>query len=106
MSEDDVVLQSVTENELEQQLYNRKKLAFHTEVANPLAFTALDLLEDWLKPLKLHREHHFVRLWLRVNYVAYKRKRADETVKVAVAEREKKNEVKTLSGVMLGKSGE
>lgn len=72
-------------------LYSKKAVEFHTEIQHPPAMTGLDVYANYLNKHQMKGAGAVLddyRGGLRVNFVAYKRKRAEETVKVAQAQAE------------------
>jgi|YelNatPaOPRAMG01_1025707.scaffolds.fasta_scaffold448998_1 acyl-coenzyme A thioesterase PaaI-like protein len=96
-------IHEVTPEHLANRMLDHEKPYTHTEIHNPISMTALDTLASYLKDLELNDIISEFSFWLRVNFIAYMRKRASEMVEIIKGLKEKEQEKPTLSEVMLGR---
>lgn len=75
-------VQELTPEMIANKMLDHKECYTHTEIHNPIAITILDISKDFFKDLGISDIIDALRIWLRVNYVAYNRQRAKEMVDI------------------------
>jgi len=84
------------------QLLDTKKVELHTEINQPVAITGLDTLAFYFKDVPVvHKLLKYALFRLRINYVPFKRKRAEEIIEAVKKAREEEKE-KDLKKLLLG----
>ena len=86
-------------------LFNESKTKFHTEIENPDGMTRVDVLRKTYRRLNLGPAADVLDdycEWKRVNWTANKRKRAEETVKIAQAQAEVEKNKKSVRELLMG----
>jgi hypothetical protein len=87
------------------ELLNKAKKKFHTEIHNPLSISTLDTLTKMLADYKCDDILKIWLSWFRTNMVAYRRKRAEEIVRGVQALRGGEEETtSSLKRLLLGRS--
>jgi len=106
MSEDIIRMfenvESISPEQILNQLFKREKLDFHTEINNPLSLTGLEVLAEYVDIPIVKK---LLKRWVakfKTNMVAYKRKRAQEIVDAYKSTKERQEE-KSLKELLLGK---
>jgi hypothetical protein len=86
-------------------LYDPKLTKFHTEIEHPDGMTSIDVVRRHFRKAGLSDAADILDDfcdWKRTNFVAYKRKRAGETVQVAQAQAEAEGAKRDLKQFMTG----
>lgn len=95
-------VEEINPEQILNQLLNKKKLKFHTEIHNPLSVSTLDLLADFYEDLQLK---DILKRWLshyRVNMTSFNRKRSTEIVDAYKSRAEEETTKRRLRDLMLG----
>jgi len=98
------IAEDVTPEQILNQLFKMRKVPFSTELDNPTAITALELLAKEFKNYKGIGD--LLDLWIKkfkVNMIANKRKRATEITNAYSARREELDRKKQAQELLLGK---
>lgn len=103
-AEDDMddMSEGMTYEEFSENLYRERHLPYHTEVIKPDAFTSMDdygvytmtAISPRIGLMILNHQNNY-----RINMVAFKRKRSDETVAIAKGntdDRKRREDLKTV----------
>lgn len=100
--EDLVSVEDINPEQILNQLLNKKKLKFHTEIHNPISISTLDLLANYYEDLELK---DILKKWLsyfRINMTSYQRKRSTEIVEAYKSRAEEEKEKRKIRDLMLG----
>jgi hypothetical protein len=95
--------EEVTPDVILNELLNKTKKKFHTEIHNPLSISTLDTLTKMLADYKCDDILRIWLSWFRTNMVAYRRKRAEEIVRGVQALRTVEEETSDLKKKLLGR---
>ena len=88
-------------------LMDESKTKFHTEINWPAPMTGLDVLRSYYRKYGMKSAGKVLdeyAEWYRTNMVAFKRKRAAETVAIAQAQAQQEKDRKSMAELMLGKA--
>lgn len=86
-------------------LYSKEHLEYHTEIISPDAMTFLDSTANYMEKAICPEVGTFIRTnneRYRINMVAFQRKRAGETERIAKGKVDEEKEAKKAREVMLG----
>lgn len=99
--------ESKSYEELAHKLYSKPHLMWSTEIISPDAMSTLDagvmgILKEEFAGTGLFEDMKYWTQQKRVNWIAYKRKRAGETERIASAAAQKENERRAFRDKLLG----